>query len=190
MNTPVSIPSTERWRLRASDFELLHEAGALADVRKAELIDGDIYGMSPQMARHARVKTRLAFAIAARLKAIGAELDVIIEVSVVVADDSVLEPDIVVSSYRGIGFVPANTVALVVEIADSTVSRDLGRKAVLYAAAGIQEYWVVNVNGRCTQCHTLPGADGYQGQQAVPFGQPLCSSAINGLSVATAGLLD
>jgi Uma2 family endonuclease len=40
------------------------------------------------------------------------------------------------------------TALLIVEVADSSLVMDLGDKASLYAAAGIQDYWVIDVNDR------------------------------------------
>ena len=188
MNAPALPPVAQRWRLRASDFELLFEAGALADVRRAELIDGDIYGMSPQRTRHARVKTELAFAIRSALVACRSRLRMLTVVSVVVAGDSVPEPDIAVSSYTGDRFMPADTVALAVEVADTTLATDLGRKAELYAAAGIPEYWVVDVNAGRVIVQWAPSATGYAQRREVAFGEPLVSRTIAGLAVGTAEL--
>jgi Uma2 family endonuclease len=38
------------------------------------------------------------------------------------------------------------TALLVVEVSDTTVAYDTGDKASLYAAAGIADYWVIDVN--------------------------------------------
>jgi Uma2 family endonuclease len=50
---------------------------------------------------------------------------------------------------------------LAVEIAFSSQVRDLEDKAALYAAAGIVEYWVVDVAGRRLFVHREPDEDGY-----------------------------
>ncbi|HEY0791506.1 MAG TPA: Uma2 family endonuclease [Chthoniobacterales bacterium] len=44
-----------------------------------------------------------------------------------------------------------------VEIADSTLRRDLGFKASLYERAGIPEYWVVDVQHACLHVFALTG---------------------------------
>jgi len=183
MNASAAISPGERRPLTASDFELLFEAGALDDMRRAELIDGDIYGMSPQTNRHALTKSRLGFAIMEQLAAIGSSLQAVVEVSVVVAETSVPEPDIVVSSYKGDGFIPADMIALVVEVSLSTLATDLGRKAELYAAAAIPEYWVVDVNAERVVVHTCPRAQGYAEKVVVPYGEPLVSTVIDGSSI-------
>lgn len=190
MNAPTLLAEAhQRHRLRASDFEVLHEGGALQDVRKAELIDGDIYTMSPQTTRHGVAKTELGFQIRSHLKTLRPDLVTIIEVSVVVADDSVPEPDIVVSSYKGSRFMPGDTVLLAVEVASSTLAVDLGRKAALYAAAGIPEHWVVDLDAARMVIHAQPGAEGYGVKSEVAFGSDLISIAIPGLSVETGFLL-
>ena len=52
--------------------------------------------------------------------------------------------------------------ALVVEVSDTTVAYDLGGKALLYAQAGITDYWVVLVNESVIVRHRTPTPEGYQ----------------------------
>jgi Uma2 family endonuclease len=55
-------------------------------------------------------------------------------------------------------------VALVVEVADSTLERDRSLKQQIYARAGIPTYWIANlVNGQL-EIYTQPTLDGYQSQ--------------------------
>ena len=100
------------------------------------------------------------------------------------------EPDIVLTSYRGSGVVPVETVALVIEVSDSTLSTDLGRKADHYANAGVPEYWVVDLNEDRMLCHANPREDGsgYDGQLDVLFGTTLYSATVEGLRVKTEAL--
>lgn len=190
MNAPVRIiDRPERRRLSVADFELLVDAGAFADGGKTELIDGEIYHMNAQWSRHGRVKSRLAVALASRLAEIGSDLEMLTEVSMRAADDSMPEPDIVLTRYRGDRAVPAETVALVVEIADTTLETDLGRKAELYAAAGVPEYWVVDVNGGRVVQFDGPGSGGYGRRVEASLGQALVSRTVVGLEVGTAELL-
>jgi Uma2 family endonuclease len=69
------------------------------------------------------------------------------------------EPDLVI--YRsGVSrqrHLTAAEVLLVIEIADSTLSRDLGFKADLYQAARVPEYWVIDVRHQCLRVFTLAG---------------------------------
>lgn len=53
-------------------------------------------------------------------------------------------------------------VALVIEIADSTLSRDRGTKLRSYARAGIAVYWIVNLIDRVIEVHSDPAPDSEQ----------------------------
>lgn len=190
MNAPVRLADThEQARLRAEDFLLLADHGTFDDHAKTELIDGIIYTMNAQYSRHARTKTRLIVALAERLKEVGSELEVVSEVSVRVARDSVPEPDIVLTRFQGEREMPADTVALVIEVADTTLPTDLGRKVALYAVAGIPEYWVIDLDGGRVVKHHRPRQDGYEVCDEVALGQRLVSATLGWLQVETAGLL-
>ena len=49
--------------------------------------------------------------------------------------------------------------SLIVEVAESSLAYDRDRKGPLYAAAGIQDYWLVNLPERCLEVHRQPGPD-------------------------------
>jgi len=55
---------------------------------------------------------------------------------------------------------PANT-WLAVEISDSSLAYDLGRKPRIYANAGVRALWVIDVNTLETHIFSQPGIDGY-----------------------------
>lgn len=71
---------------------------------------------------------------------------------------SVPEPDVIV--YRGaIGDYDARRpgpadIALLVEVADSTLSRDRNWKRRIYARAGIPIYWIANLNDRTLEVYS------------------------------------
>lgn len=187
MNAPVDAANVPHAaRLKARDFMLLSEHGALDGYGKSELIEGEIICMNAQHSRHARVKSRLALELALCLRATGSPLEAIVEVTIALSDDSMPEPDIVLTTYNGDGPVPPDTVALVVEVSDTTLERDLGRKSVMYARAGIAEYWVVDLNEDRCLLHMGPGPDGYDEQIDVPFGETLHAGTIDELVVESA----
>lgn len=70
------------------------------------------------------------------------------------------EPDIAIVSgspraYR----THPTTAALVVEVSDSTLRYDQNDKGSLYAAAGLQEYWIVNLVDRQLEVYRRPVPD-------------------------------
>lgn len=186
----LQTPARRKLGLQVEDFLLLAEHGAFAGYdRKVELIDGDIYVMSPLHSRHARAHSRLLVLLSNALADLASDLEAL-EVSARVADDSAPTPDIVLTDYRGQGVVPADDIALAVEVSDTSLDVDLGRKAEIYAAAGIKEYWVVDCAGARIVVHEQPGKDGYALRSEVPFGDPMASATIAGLAIDTTRLRD
>lgn len=189
MNAPFRpIDTHQQARLRVEDYLLLDEHGAFGEA-KTELIDGIIYYMNAQWTRHARTKSRLSRMLGNRLEELGSDLEAISEVSVRVADDGLPQPDIVLTRFEGDRIMTADTVALAVEVAETTLSTDLGRKAALYAAAGIPEYWVVDLDGGRVIVHDGPREDRYEFSREVPLGAVLASATIGRLEVDTADLV-
>lgn len=175
-------------KLRLEDYLLLDESGAFQDYAKTELIEGEIFFMNAQHRPHARVKTRLLVQIADSLRQIGG-LEAIVEGSIAVPPYSSPEPDIVVTSDpEGKGLIPLESVRLIVEVSDATLAFDTKQKARLYAANGVPEYWVVDVNAEVIHQLWAPGDDAYAEQREVAFGKRVEATTIEGLEVETAGL--
>jgi Uma2 family endonuclease len=78
---------------------------------------------------------------------------------------------------------------LVIEVAESTLSYDRGAKASLYAGAGIQDYWIVNLVDRQLEVHRSPTAAGKYGEprklraleEIAPLAAPQTTIAVNDL---------
>ena len=185
MNSPFrAVTHPEKVRLRVDDFLLLNDNGAFADYSKTELLEGEIYFMNAQHSRHARIKTELAIELGNLLREMGSDLRPIIEASTRISDHSLPEPDIVVTSYKGPHVVPLETVALLIEVADTTLKIDLGRKQRIYAAAGVPEYWVIDaVGGRLHQMWS-PQAEGYAERREVALGERVEAVTVVGLVVS------
>src|SRR5690242_2164294 len=70
-------------------------------------------------------------------------------------------------------------VLLIIEVADSSLARDRGVKADLYAASGISDYWIVNIPGRSIEIRRDPRDGSYRslvvlkaGEEARPLAFP------------------
>ena len=53
-------------------------------------------------------------------------------------------------------------ILLIIEVADSTIAYDREVKAPLYAAAGIPEMWLFDVNKKAIEGYSQPSANGYK----------------------------
>ncbi|HEY6816914.1 MAG TPA: Uma2 family endonuclease [Croceibacterium sp.] len=176
-------------KLRVEDYLLLDDAGAFDGYAKTELIEGEIVSMNAQHRPHARVKSRLHVLLASALQDLGAGMEALVEGSVAMPPHSVPEPDIAVTAEpEGDGLIPLASLALIVEIADSTLQNDLGRKQQLYAREGVPEYWVVDVIGRMIHQFWGAGCEAYAGRRMVAFGDRIAAETVAGLAVETKGL--
>jgi Uma2 family endonuclease len=182
--TEVEVINTvQRLPLTVEDFLLLDENGAFDGYGKTELIEGEIFYMNAQHSRHGRAKMRLANAVSAILQTFNNDLEVFIEVSVKIEAHSAPIPDILVTSYSGDELVPVETIPLVIEIADTTQKTDLGRKAALYATAGIPEYWVFDVKAGIVHQLWRPVKDRYTQKREIAVGEVITSESIDGLTI-------
>jgi Uma2 family endonuclease len=85
---------------------------------------------------------------------------------------------------------------LIVEIAQSSLLFDKTTKASLYARAGIQELWIVNLPNRLLTVYREPGADSaapfgwhYQAVQSLAAGEHISPFAAPHARIAVADLL-
>lgn len=85
--------------------------------------------------------------------------------SAVTTADSEPEPDVAVARGPRRRYLDAHPsgrdVALVVEVADSSLERDRVDKARIYAHAGIAQYWLVNLVDEVVEVRGQPGEAGY-----------------------------
>lgn len=135
------------------------EVGILGEDDRVELIDGMLVETSPQSERYVHsiqaLNMRLVPVAAAAGLVVGPQLPLDVE-----SPTSLPEPDFAVTPPGPSDRYPERAV-LVVEIAVSSLRMDLGRKAALYAAAGIPEYWVVDVDAEELVVHREPRPEGY-----------------------------
>jgi len=58
-------------------------------------------------------------------------------------------------------------VLLLIEVADTSIRQDQGRKLTLYARAGVAEYWIVNRQAEAVEVYRSPSGGGYREHAAV-----------------------
>ena len=190
VNALEALTAPHPARLSVRDFLLLANAGAFSDYARAELIEGEIFVVNAQYRRHARFRGQLARAFAAVLEGRTDGLEVLDECSVTMGDVSMPEPDIVLTIEPiGDGPIPLSSARLIVEVSDTTLSHDLGRKQRLYASHAIPEYWIADLAGGRMLRMWAPEGDGYARRDEWALGARVESATIAGLGVETAGKL-
>ena len=163
-------------RLDRTAMESLHASGVLDAIGPVELIDGVLVRMSPSLSPHGYAMTALGAALLAGLKDrfhVGADIGVFLE------ETTMRAPDIsVVKKTARPGFLDVSDLVMAIEISATTLDEDLTRKGRQYAANGIPEYWVVDLEGRSVHVHRDPGSKDYGQIHIVPWTEavtPLCA---------------
>lgn len=169
-----------RRRITADEFERMSEAGVFGEDNRLELIEGEIVELPPMNGPHLRCVNRLNRIIG---RVIGDDMTVSVQNSLRLAHDWVPQPDI--SVLRGqdeVNTVPrVEEVVLVIEVSDSTLAADRTAKLPRYAAMGIAEAWLVDLNGGRIERHTAPGPERYGIVTPVTRGQSLVSTVLPAL---------
>jgi len=79
--------------------------------------------------------------------------------------------------------------ALVVEVAVTSQFHDRKRKARMYAEAGIQDYWIVNLARNVLEVYRDPEAGSYRTRRVLRRGEQIAPLAQPGKPIAVADLL-
>jgi Uma2 family endonuclease len=175
-----------RRRFTVAELERMTEAGILEEDERIELIGGEIVPMSPKGNQHEILKAALTVHWAGKLPV---DTMFVTETTFRLTADTYLEPDFVFyPKSSGIRGLSAATAKLVVEIADSSLGYDLGRKAALYAGFGIAELWVIDAVKLVTHIHRDPQPQGYRSMTECASNVRLVPQALPDLAVILAHL--
>ena len=163
-----------------AEIEAMVATGIIAEDERFELIGGEVVPMLPKGGRHEMVKVELN----RHFQRIAPD-DVTIapETTLRLDDKSFLEPDFCVFP-RTIfpGDMRGHDVLLAIEVSDTSLSYDRGRKLGVYAAFGIPEVWVIEAASLVTHVHRGLGAEGYRTVLALGPGEEVRSGRVETLA--------
>jgi Uma2 family endonuclease len=147
-----------KWSL--ADYHQIIATGILAE-RSVELLNGEIVEMSPEGPEHAYLGDELSRYLEKRL---GERAIVRQGRPITLPDDSEPEPDLAI--VRSLGQVYRqrhpypDDIFWLIEVSNTSLDKDINAKRRTYAQAGIQEYWVIDLQHRCLRVFRNPvGAD-------------------------------
>jgi Uma2 family endonuclease len=163
-------------RFSRVEYERLIELGVFQPGEAIELIGGELMVAEPQGAAHYTAIRKTAKALEA---AFGPGWEVRTQGPIGLDDDSEPEPDVAVVSgspddYR---LAHPSRPILTVEVAESSLVVDRRHKGSLYARAGLQDYWVLNLVDRVLEVYREPIED-----STAPFGWRYARSEVFGIS--------
>ncbi|MEG3087460.1 Uma2 family endonuclease [Sphingomonas sp. PB4P5] len=169
-------------RFTTAEFLRMYEAGAFDDMN-VELVEGELQRMNRPMSSHGWRQSRLS----ALLWAAVAEttLQVFSDTGIDLGRDTVrgFDVGIVLALPDTNRLLRAEEIVLAIEIAESSIVRDLGPKRNDYAAADIPNYWVVDGDRSVVHVFADPIGGQYAAAHTVRFGDPLAVPGTNQIIV-------
>lgn len=180
-----------RWT--RAEYYRLGEVGFFEDER-VELLDGEIWTLPPQKTPHFSAVEATAEILG---NSFGVGYTVRRQGPMTLDDGTEPEPDVLIVPGSRLDYEdhhPApSEVRLLVEVSDSTLTKDRGRKAGDYARAGIADYWIVNLANRHLEVHRdpgpLPGGYGYKFRRVFLEGESVAPLLAPGGLVSVTDLL-
>ncbi|MGB3403957.1 MAG: Uma2 family endonuclease [Microcoleaceae cyanobacterium] len=151
-----------KWSVQ--DYHQMIKAGILND-RRVELLAGNIVEMSPEGPLHRKINDSIAEYLREQLRGYAK----VYEAHPVTLKNSEPEPDIAVVklpvSLYDTRHPFAEEIYLLIEVAYSTLEKDLQQKQTVYANEGILEYWVVDLQAQQLIVFQRPTENHYQTQR-------------------------
>jgi Uma2 family endonuclease len=151
-----------RWTRK--EYHRAAELGIFQPDERLELLDGEILQkMSPQNPPHAAGVGKTARVLE---RAFGSGHDVRRQLPLVLGTRGEPEPDLVVVPGAPEEYATRHPTSadarLVVEVSDTSLRLDRGRKLAAYARAGISEYWILNLPERQLEVYREPAGARYR----------------------------
>jgi Uma2 family endonuclease len=185
-----SATGTPLFQISVQQYHDMIDQGILTTNDRVELLNGLLVRKMAQKAPHARTIRRLTRFLPTVLP-----LGWIEQFQLpIMVDTSEPEPDAAIlrgteSTFRD-RHPAGRDFGIVIEVADTTLRYDRLEKGPVYAASGIPEYWIINLEEQVVEVYTQPTPDGYGLMQlyhagdAVPLvldGQPITAFSVTEL---------
>lgn len=171
--------------LRRVEYDQLIALGAFED-EKIELLDGELVAMSPIGTRHHSAVQRLNELLVLALHSRAA---VYCQGPFAASELSEPEPDLLVVPRADYLDHHPSVAHLIIEVSDSSLAKDRGRKLRMYASCGVPEYWVVNLVECCVEVYRNAEGASYADMTRYERGQSIQLLAFDDVSIAVSDFL-
>jgi Uma2 family endonuclease len=173
--------------INVDEYYKMAEVGILKPGDRVELINGEIYEMSPIGSRHGSVVKKLAMILNEIFKG---EAVIGIQDPVRLDESNEPEPDISILKYRADFYSQAHPgahdILAIIEVADSSLRHDKQVKMPLYANYGIPAYWIIEIATKQITVHLDPVGNSYSSQRVYGIGDEI---ALLGKTIVVGDLL-
>ncbi len=188
--TTTSLTDFHRRKFNIDEYHSLIESGVLRPEERIELWKGELIDMSPIGKRHIACVNFLLD----RLKdLLGKKVIVSVQNPIVLSDQSEPQPDISLLKRRDDFYRSATATGddtlLVIEVADTSSRYDRELKLPGYAAAGIKEAWLVDLENDRVEIFSDPSPKGYRLVKILSHGDIAASSILPEIKIDVADLL-
>jgi Uma2 family endonuclease len=171
--------------LRRVEYDQLIALGAFED-EKIELLDGEMVAMSPIGTSHSSAVQKLTELL---ILALHGRAAVRCQCPFAASEISEPEPDFIVVPPGDYLDDHPSQAHLIIEVAESSLAKDRGRKLQLYAACQVPEYWVVNLIEHCVEVYRDPEAGAYARAERFERGQSIQLLSFSDVSIAVSDVL-
>jgi Uma2 family endonuclease len=179
-----------RRRFSVDDYYEMARAGILGEDDRVELIEGEVIEMSPIGRRHAACVDRLnrSFARLVEEAAI-----VRVQGPVRLSEQAEPQPDVALlrprPDFYAMGHPTPFDIFLIVEVAETSSRFDRTVKMPLYAASGIPEYWLVDLDEEAVTVYRHPQQLDYGSVGILQRGETLAPLALPDVEIAVDDIL-
>lgn len=158
------------YKWSVEDYHRIIESGVL-EGKSVELLEGKIIAMSPEKPLHSsRIDT-----VADYLRDLLRGVAKVREAHPITLNNSEPEPDLAIVRFDDNNYSDRHPypqdIYWLVEVSNSTLSKDLAEKSVIYARNGIPEYWVIDLLHNKLWLFTNPQQNSYLNKQAITTGK-------------------
>jgi Uma2 family endonuclease len=180
-----SAPS-QLHRLSPDEYRRLVESGVFDEDARVELIDGLLVDMSPKTRAHENAIAWLNRLLVTALDPDRFEVRIAAPLTIGTSEP---EPDVAVIDTAAPRPNHPATARLIIEVAVSSLARDLQDKPPVYAHAGAPHYWVVDLDNSRVITHELPRGQTYTTVNALGRNDTLRASELGLPAISIAELL-
>ena len=164
-----------KYKFKVKDLGKMYEAGIFKPDEKVELLNGEVFKLSPIGLKHAIVVdnlNRIFSKIIFPDKKLEEKYDVRVQNPIFLSQENLPEPDITIvdKSFRKEKQHPKpKHVELLVELSDTTLEKDRQLKLPIYAKYKIKQVWIVDLTQNQIEVYTNPYKNEYLNVQIFPF---------------------
>ena len=177
------------YKFTFDEFYRLYETGVIDSKDRIELLNGELIIMHAIGYRHAQAVTNLNAYLSEQSRRrymISPQNPVVLE------EYSAPQPDLVVvpwSRRKANRHPTPSEVFLIVEVADSSLQYDREDKMRAYAACGVTEFWILNLEDDVLEIHRQPADGRYRELLTIPSGGTASPLAFPDVAIALADII-